>query len=131
MNRLLIRSGILLDPAQNIEGKRDLYIEEGIVKQVAEEITQVPEDTEIIDAAGCWVMPGFIDLHVHFRDPGFTYKEDIESGSLAAAKGGYTSVILMANTKPAVDNPETIRYVLDKGNKTGFMCTHVLILQKA
>ena len=124
MNRLLIRSGILLDPAQNIEGKRDLYIEEGIVKQVAEEITQVPEGTEIIDAAGCWVMPGFIDLHVHFRDPGLTYNECIETGSKSAAAGGVTTVCTMPNTKPITDSVEIVEYVKAEAAKAPY--THVL-----
>ena len=68
-------------------------------------------------------MPGFVDLHVHFRDPGFTAKEDINTGAAAAAKGGVTTVVLMANTKPAVDSEETLHYILDKGAKTGIHVT--------
>ena len=78
----------------------------------------------VIDAAGCYVMPGLIDLHVHFRDPGLTYKEDIETGSKAAAKGGFTTVCCMPNTKPVVDNVETVKYIIEKGEKTGL--TNVL-----
>ena len=70
---------------------------------------------EILDAAGLVLAPGLVDIHVHFRDPGFTYKEDIESGARAAARGGFTTVVCMANTKPPVDNPETLRQVLEKG----------------
>ena len=73
---------------------------------------------KIIDAKGCIVAPGLVDVHVHFRDPGLTYKEDIETGAKAALKGGFTSVVLMANTKPTVDNEETLAYVLEKGAKT-------------
>ena len=80
---------------------------------------KVPADLHVIDAKGCVVAPGLVDVHVHFRDPGFTHKEDIETGAKAALRGGFTSVVLMANTKPAVDNEDTLKYVLDKGAKTG------------
>lgn len=73
----------------------------------------------MIDAEGLVAAPGLVDVHSHFRDPGFTYKEDIETGAKAAAKGGYTTVVLMANTKPCVDNEETLRYVIEKGKQTG------------
>ena len=77
----------------------------------------------MLDGAGLTAAPGFVDVHVHFRDPGLTYKEDILTGAEAAAAGGYTTVICMANTKPVVDNPETLSYVLEKGRQTG---VHVL-----
>ena len=80
-------------------------------------------DVQVIDASGKVVAPGLVDVHVHFRDPGFTYKEDIHTGAAAAAKGGFTTVVLMANTKPIVDNIETLNYVLEEGRKTGI---HVL-----
>ena len=73
----------------------------------------------MIDADGCVVAPGLIDVHVHFRDPGLTYKEDIQTGSAAAKKGGYTTVVTMANTKPPVDNVETVKYIIEEGKKTG------------
>ena len=76
------------------------------------------EDLEILDAQGQCVAPGLVDVHVHFREPGFEYKEDISSGAKAAAKGGYTTVVLMANTKPLVDNPETLEYVNAKAKET-------------
>lgn len=80
---------------------------------------EVPSDLQVIDAKNCVVAPGLVDVHVHFRDPGFTHKEDIDTGARAALRGGFTSVVLMANTKPSVDNEETLKYVLDKGAKTG------------
>ncbi len=100
----------------------DIFVEDGIIKEKAESIDK-QADT-VIDAAGCYVMPGLIDLHVHFRDPGLTYKEDIETGSKAAAKGGFTTVCCMPNTKPVVDNVETVKYIIEKGEKTGL--TNVL-----
>ena len=89
--------------------------EEGI-KAGREFCTDMSEE---IDLNGQILAPGLVDVHVHFRDPGFTHKEDIHTGAAAAAKGGFTSVVLMANTKPAVDNSDTLAYVLDKGKKTG------------
>lgn len=80
---------------------------------------EVLSDLQVIDAKNCVVAPGLVDVHVHFRDPGFTHKEDIDTGARAALRGGFTSVVLMANTKPSVDNEETLKYVLDKGAKTG------------
>jgi hypothetical protein len=78
------------------------------------------EADKVIDAKGCFVMPGLIDLHVHFRDPGLTYKEDIITGSMAAANGGFTSVCCMPNTKPVTDNAEVVRYIINKGKEAGY-----------
>ena len=86
-------------------------------KTIADDTAKMT-DVEIIDANGLVVMPGFIDVHSHFRDPGFEYKEDIFTGASAAAAGGYTTVVLMCNTKPTVDNVETLEYVINKGKKT-------------
>lgn len=80
-----------------------------------EETTEA--EVEQYDAEGLVAAPGLIDVHVHFREPGFTYKEDIISGSRAAARGGFTTVVLMANTKPVVDNPETLAFVLERGKR--------------
>lgn len=122
---LLIKNGYIVDPASGKEGKQDILIDEenGRILRMGDRTkwhmdASDPEPATVYDADGLTVAPGLIDTHVHFRDPGFTYKEDIASGSLAAAAGGVTSVILMANTKPVVDSEETLRYVLEKGRNT-------------
>lgn len=119
---ILIKNGRVINPSEDLDNVMDIYVEDGVIKEKAESIEK-QADT-VIDAAGCYVMPGLIDLHVHFRDPGLTYKEDIETGSKAAAKGGFTTVCCMPNTKPVVDNVETVKYIIEKGEKTGL--TNVL-----
>ena len=119
---ILIKNGRVLNPSENIEQIMDIYVEDGIIKEKAENIEKCAD--QIIDAKECYVMPGLIDLHVHFRDPGLTYKEDIETGSKAAAKGGFTTVCCMPNTKPVVDNEETVKYIVDKSKEVGL--TNVL-----
>ena len=117
-----IRGGRLVDPLSKTEKQADLLIENGKIAAVGEPLDE-SRCEQIIDAQGLVVAPGFVDVHVHFRDPGLTYKEDILTGAAAAAAGGFTTVICMANTKPPVDNEETLRYVLEKGKETGI---HVL-----
>lgn len=119
---LLIKNGRVLNPSENIDQKMDVYVEDGVIKEKAETIEKAAN--QVIDAKGCYVMPGLIDLHVHFRDPGQTYKEDIETGSRAAAKGGFTTVCCMPNTKPVVDSAETVKYIVDKSKAVGL--TNVL-----
>ena len=124
---IIFKNGTLIDPKTSFMGRRDIAIDGKTVAKIADEIPVTEKDT-VYDCTGKYIAPGLVDVHVHFRDPGFTYKEDIESGSIAAAKGGFTSVILMANTKPAVDNAETIDYILDKGSKTGihvYTCANI------
>ena len=115
---LLLRNGYFIDPASSTEGYRDILIEDGKIVRIMPQGESVIMESEIIDLNGQCIAPGLVDVHVHFRDPGFTHKEDIYTGAKAAAKGGFTTVVLMANTRPAVDNPETLSYVLDKGSKT-------------
>ncbi len=115
---LLIKNGYVIDPQNNLEGKMDILVENGKIKEIASVINQENNTCNIIDAAGYIVSSGLVDVHVHFRDPGFTYKEDIFSGAQAALRGGFTSVVLMANTKPAVDNEETLKYIMKKGRQT-------------
>lgn len=115
MMTILIKNGRVLDPANNRDEIADIYVEDGIIQSVSKGIEKAAD--EIIDAAGCYVTPGLIDLHVHFRDPGFEYKETIKTGGKAAAKGGFTTVCPMPNTNPVTDNVDTLKYVIDKSNK--------------
>ena len=111
---LLIQNGRVLDPYTNTDEKMDVLIgDDGVIARVAPHI-DAPADCEVYDAAGLTVSPGFVDGHVHFRDPGQTRKEDVLTGAAAAAAGGYATVICMANTLPTCDTPEIIRYVTDK-----------------
>ncbi len=110
--KLLIKHGRVVDPVSGTVSIQDLYIENGKVVQLEKDIRQ--EADQVIDADGLVVCPGLVDMHVHLRDPGLTYKEDIFTGTAAAAHGGVTSVACMANTDPVVDTPEQVRYVKDK-----------------
>lgn len=110
---ILIKNGRLIDPMSMTDDKLDILIEDEKVVKIGKSI-QENQNTKVIDASGCIVSPGLVDIHSHFRDPGFTYKEDIISGSEAAAMGGYTTVVCMANTKPVIDNVEDLEYVLQK-----------------
>ena len=109
----MIKGGRVLDPATNTDQIADIYIEDGSVKKIGKKLKDHAD--EIIDATGKYVMPGFVDLHVHLRDPGQTEKETVETGAAAAAKGGYTTIMAMPNTKPVIDNPDVLSYVLNKG----------------
>lgn len=126
---LLIKNGYILDPKSRREGVYDILIEDNKIKRIDTFITLIDlsdeekENLQIIYADNMMVAPGLVDVHVHFRDPGFTYKEDIYSGAKAAAKGGFTTVVLMANTKPTVDSKDTLEYVISKGKETDI---HVL-----
>lgn len=115
MNKLLIRNGTIIDPSQSLEAKRDLLIRDGRVAEIAESISA--NDAEVFDAAGLTVAPGFIDLHVHLREPGFEYKETIESGARAAVAGGFTSVCCMPNTKPINDNSSVTSFIVEQARR--------------
>lgn len=115
MTVLLIRNGTIIDPSQSLEAKRDLLIRDGRVAEIAENISA--DDAEVFDATGLVVAPGFIDLHVHLREPGFEYKETIESGVRAAVAGGFTSVCCMPNTKPINDNSSVTSFMLEQARK--------------
>ena len=115
---LIIKNGRVVDPVSRRDETVDVAVDDGRIVSIGSDLSSESDD-EVIDASGCIVAPGLMDAHVHFRDPGFTYKEDIDTGAAAAKKGGFTTVVCMANTKPAVDNSETLKYVLDKGKETG------------
>ena len=119
---MVILNGHVVDPETGLNETADLIIENDIIKDVlvhskGEKYNDNSNAQEVVDATGTYVMPGFIDLHVHFRDPGLTYKEDIETGAKAAARGGVTTVCTMPNTKPVVDSVETIEYIYKKANE--------------
>ena len=110
--RLLIRKGHLVSPVGGIGGVLDLLIEDGKIVQLGSEIAA--EADQVIQAEGLIVCPGLIDMHVHLREPGFEYKETIETGAMAAARGGFTSIACMPNTKPVIDSPELVELVKKK-----------------
>ncbi|MBQ8929900.1 MAG: dihydroorotase [Oscillospiraceae bacterium] len=111
---LLIKNGRIVDPAAGTDRIGDLFVENGKIAPLHRVPGDLPPD-RILDASDKIVAPGLVDMHVHFRDPGLTYKEDILTGTDAAAAGGVTTAVCMPNTKPVIDTPETVRYVLDKG----------------
>jgi dihydroorotase len=113
--KLLIANGYVIDPATGINAGRNLLIEDGRVVDVVDRSEPVPEDAKLIDATGLIVAPGFIDLHVHLREPGQEYKETIASGASAAVAGGWASICAMPNTDPVNDNPAVTRFVIEKG----------------
>lgn len=113
--KILIKNGYVIDPATDKEEICDLLIKDNYIAQVGQNITH--DADQIIDATDCYVMPGFIDLHVHLREPGFEYKETIETGALAAAHGGFTSICPMPNTNPVIDSAKMIAYLSEKSKK--------------
>ena len=134
MGTILIKNGRLLDPSTGKDEIGDLLLRDGKIAELPVrgkvgkanagtegtagrplQKTQ-PEDCTVIDAAGCYVMPGLIDMHVHLRDPGQTWKEDVATGSRAAAAGGFTTIVAMPNTKPVIDSPDRVDYVRNKAD---------------
>lgn len=115
---LLIKNGRVIDPSQNMDDTLDILVERGKVKEIGKGL-KGPENAEVIDAKGCYVTPGLVDMHVHLRDPGLEYKEDIVTGTRAAAAGGFTSVACMPNTSPVNDNKTVTTYIIDKAASQG------------
>jgi len=114
---MIIKNGTIINPETKETFKADLLIQDGTIRAIDATCSLTATDDEIIDAEGLIVSPGLIDTHVHFRDPGFTYKEDIHTGALASAKGGFTSVICMANTSPTIDSLPILKDVLERAAK--------------
>lgn len=130
---LLIKNGYLIDPKTDGDGKYDILTDGDRIVRIAKDIKNPGKGCKVIDAEGLLVAPGLVDVHVHFREPGFTAKEDIDTGAAAAARGGFTTVVMMANTKPSIDNVETLGQVLARGKQTPIhvkSCANVTIGMK-
>jgi len=115
VSRLLIRGGRVIDPSVDHDAVADVLVQGGIIAAVGRDLPA--EECEVIDAGGQWVTPGFVDLHVHLREPGHEYKEDLASGGRAGVAGGFTSLACMANTDPVNDDPSVTQYILDRAAK--------------
>ncbi len=117
--KLLIKGGYLVDAKSSTEGIFDLLVEEGKIIEIAEHIDEI--GCVVVDATGKYVLPGLVDAHCHLRDPGFEYKEDIESGTRSAAAGGFTSIACMPNTNPVTDSEAVVKYILNKAEQEGYV----------
>ncbi|MDD2189985.1 MAG: dihydroorotase [Eubacteriales bacterium] len=131
--KLFIGNGLIVDPLRSYVASGSLMIEDGIITEVLFDGEEKEADF-LIDARGKWIVPGLIDLHVHLREPGFEYKEDIDSGCAAAAKGGYTTICCMPNTSPVIDTPDTVSDI-DKrareGNGVQLLCIGAITKDQA
>ena len=118
---LVFRGARVIDPASGLDEVADVVVERGRITRVGRDAGQqlVGEQVRVVEAAGLWLAPGFIDLHVHFREPGQEYKEDIASGLLAAAAGGFTAVCPMPNTRPINDNRAITEMMLARAQAAG------------
>src|SRR6476659_3529921 len=120
MNSLLLTGGRVIDPANRLDSSADLLIRDGKIAAVGPDAAkQAPADVERLEAKGLVVCPGLIDLHVHLREPGQTAKENIASGTAAAARGGFTSVVCMPNTSPSIDNAGTVALIHERAKSQG------------
>ena len=120
---ILIKNGFVIDPANKINQKANVYIVDGKIAEVGK---IEPKADMVIDAAGKYVLPGLIDIHVHFREPGDEEEETIASGSAAAVAGGFTSVVCMPNTEPAIDDATSVEYIHRMGRQA--RKTHVYVM---
>ncbi len=127
---ILIKSGKIIDPFKCEEYFSDIYIKNGLVADIGKEVKTEKKDLAVIDASGCLVCPGFVDMHVHLRDPGDEDEETIESGAAAALKGGVTAVACMPNTKPVIDSEHLIKYILEKSKEIDFKIFPVASMTK-
>lgn len=118
--KILIKNGRIIDPSNGIDEIADILAEDGIITKIDKNIEPGGFDTEVIDASGKTVAPGLVDMHCHLREPGYEYKEDIESGTRAAAAGGITSVACMPNTNPVTDNAAIITFIKQKAKEAGY-----------
>jgi dihydroorotase len=121
MSTIIIKNGTILDPSRKLEQRGDVLVRDGKIARVGSDLGKADR---VIDASGCYVTPGLIDIHVHFREPGDEEEETIASGSAAAVAGGFTTVCCMPNTKPALDNEGQIEFVLREGQRVGLCNVH-------
>ena len=121
--RILIKKGRIIDPSQNLDFIGDVLIEDGKIIGVENSI-EIQEEVEIIEAKNFWVLPGLVDIHIHLREPGEEWKEDIETGTKAALYGGVLRVACMPNTKPPNDSPEVTKYILEKASQKGYVTVY-------
>ena len=117
MSKLLLKGGRVVDPSQDLDEVADLLIDDGLIAEIGAGLSA--EEAEVVDVAGCVVAPGFIDMHVHLREPGQEYKEDVESGTAAAAAGGFTGVACMPNTDPVNDNRAVTELIIERSDDVG------------
>ena len=118
--KLLIKNGHVVDARTKRDGIFDILIDEGKIVEIGKDL-EVGSNCDYIDAAGKYVIPGLVDAHCHLRDPGYEYKEDIESGSASAAMGGFTSIACMPNTNPCIDNQEVVKYIINKAKQEAYV----------
>src|SRR6516225_4242013 len=119
MNSLLLTGGRVIDPSNRFDKVADLLVTDGKIAALGPDAARAPADVERMDVSGLVVCPGLIDLHVHLREPGQTAKESIATGTAAAARGGFTSVVCMPNTSPAIDNSGTVALIHDLALEQG------------
>ncbi len=117
MSKILIKKVRLIDPSQNLDSTKDVLIEKGRIKAIGDELFEL--EAQIIEGSGLVACPSFVDLHVHLRDPGQEHKEDLHTGMKCAVAGGFTALVCMPNTKPAIDSPEVAQYVIRKAEDIG------------
>ena len=115
---MILKNGLIMDPGTNASYKADLHIRDGVIAKIGPDLSAAPGE-ECLDAEGFIIAPGLIDTHTHFRDPGFPHKETLHTGALAAARGGFTAVICMANTSPAVDSVPVLQDILERAKQEG------------
>ena len=128
MSKILLKGAHVVDPVAGLNGVANVLVEDGVIKCVCTEacanMAEIIKDAEVLDVSGKYLMPGLFDMHVHLREPGFEYREDIASGTRAAAHGGFTGVATMANTNPVVDEGAVVKFVIDKAEAVGAVKVH-------